>query len=277
MWLAYGAVQDGPLSHSRRKFTLPTGYLPMFKHLCVLAAVAAATAPACALGTGDLAFTSFNADEDGFSMVTFVDIAAGTKVFFTDNEFVAGAFNSGESYSSWTSGTAQVSAGTVIRFSQVDAATLSASVGTLVRETVTGSANWGLSTAADTVYAYLGSTATAPTTFLAAITNSSFNAADGALAGTGLVEGTTAMRLRTTGSPDYGVYSGARNGLASIAGYKPWVANVANWTVDTTDGTYTTTVPDTTAFTTTAVPEIESYVLMLAGLAGLASVARRRA
>lgn len=42
----------------------------MLKHLFVLAAVAAATAPACALGTGDLAFTAFNADEDVISMVT---------------------------------------------------------------------------------------------------------------------------------------------------------------------------------------------------------------
>ena len=65
----------------------------------MLAAVAAATAPACALGTGDLAFTAFNADEDVISMVTFVNIAAGTNVFFTDIEFVGGAFNTGESYS----------------------------------------------------------------------------------------------------------------------------------------------------------------------------------
>ena len=277
MRLAYGAVQHGPLSGSWRKFTPSAADLPLFQHLFVLAAGAAATAPACALGTGDLAFTSFNADEDGFSMVTFVDVTAGTKVFFTDNEFVAGAFNTVERTGSWTSGAAQVGAGTVIRFSQVDVATLSASVGTLVRETVSGSANWGLSTAADTVYAYLGSTATAPTTFLAAISNSSFNTADGTLSGTGLVEGTTALRLRTTGSPDCGVYNGARSGLASFAGDKPRVANVANWTVDTTDGTVATTDPDTTAFSTTAVPEPESYVLMLAGLAGLAWVARRRA
>ena len=101
---------------------------------------------------------------------------------------------------------------------------------------------------------------------LTAITSSSFNTTDGALSGTGLVEGTTAMHLRTTGSPDCGVYNGMRSGLASFAGYQPLVATVANWTVDTTNGTYTTTVPDTTAFSITAVPEPEPYALMLAGL-----------
>lgn len=249
----------------------------MFKRLSVLAAVASAIAPAHALNTGDLAFTSFNADEDGFSMVTFVGIAAGTKVYFTDNEFVSGAFNSGESYSSWTSGASTVAAGTVIRFSKVDVAALSASVGTLVREAVTGSTNYGLAAAKETLYAYLGTGAVTPVTFLAAITNGSFTA-DGPLTGTGLVEGSTAIRLNTnapTATPDYGVYNGPRSGLSSMGAYKPLIANVANWTVDTTNGNYAATVPDTTALT--AVPEPESYALMLAGVAGLAFIARRRA
>lgn len=251
----------------------------MFNRLFVLAAAAAAITPAHALSTGDLAFTSFNADEDGFSMVTFVDIAAGSRVFFTDNEFVSGAFNSGESYSSWTSGAVTVAAGTVIRFSKVDVAALSASVGTLTREAVTGSTNYGLAASNETLYAYVGTAAATPVTFLAAITNGSF-AVDGPLTGTGLVEGVTAIRLNTQApgtTPDYGVYNGARSGLASFAAYKPLVANVANWTVDTINGSYATTVPNTTAFSVTAVPEPESYALMLAGLAGLALVARRRA
>jgi hypothetical protein len=73
------------------------------------------------------------------------------------------------------------------------------------------------------------------------------------------------------------VYSGARSGLASFAAYKPLVANVANWTVDTTNGAYATTVPDVTAFTVTSVPEPETYALMLSGLAAIGLLARRRA
>ena len=48
-----------------------------------------------ALSAGDIAFTSFNADEDGLSFVTFTNIAANTTIYFSDNEFVGGAFNSG--------------------------------------------------------------------------------------------------------------------------------------------------------------------------------------
>jgi hypothetical protein len=252
----------------------------MLKKFFALAAMSTAVlSPAHALTTGDMAFNSFNADEDGFSLVTFVDIAAATKVYFSDNEFISGAFNTGESYLSWTSGGSAISAGTVIRFSKTDQTTLAASVGTLMRETVAGSNNWGLANSNETLYVYLGTSANAPTTFLTAITNGSFTA-DGPLSGTGLVEADTAIRLNalaTTTTPDYGVYNGARSGLASFAAYKPLVANVANWTVDATNGTYTSTVPNVTAFTITAVPEPESYALMLAGLAALGLLIRRRA
>lgn len=55
----------------------------MLKQL-TLALAAAAALPASALTTGDFAFTAFNADEDGWSLVTFVDIAANTQVYFSD-------------------------------------------------------------------------------------------------------------------------------------------------------------------------------------------------
>jgi hypothetical protein len=99
------------------------------------------------LTTGDIAFISFNADEDGWAIATFVDIDPNTSIYFTDNEATSTtAFNTGESYFQWVSGTSTISAGTVIRFSAVDSSTLLASsVGTLSRATVSGSTNYGLS------------------------------------------------------------------------------------------------------------------------------------
>jgi hypothetical protein len=254
----------------------------MTKPLALLAAAAAAAIAsnsAVALGAGDLVFTAFNADEDGFALVTFVDIAAGTTVYFSDNEWNgSNAFNTGESYSRWTSGSTTIAAGTVIRFNSVDTASLSASLGTLSRQSVSGSSNYGLANSGEVLYAYLGTSATAPTTFLSAITNGSFSA-DGSIAGTGLTEGLNAIRLNknaTSTTPDFGQYSGVRSGEKDFAAYKPLVGNVANWTVDTTNGAYASTVPDTTAFSVTAVPEPETYALMLSGLLAVGFVARRR-
>jgi hypothetical protein len=261
----------------------------MFKKALVAAAMLACTLGAqAALSAGDIAFNSFNADEDGFSLVALNTIAANTTVFFSDNEWngsaigSGGAFNTGESHEQWNSGSAAIAAGSVIRFLATDVATLSASIGTLSRVSVSGSSNYGLGNSNETLYAYLGTSATAPTTFLAAVTNSDFGATDGTLAGTGLVQGSTAIRLNanaTSTTPDYGNYSGVRTGLSSFAAYLPLLNNASNWTVDTTNGVYAATVPNTTAFSiqqTASVPEPESLALVFAGLGVVGMLARRR-
>jgi hypothetical protein len=253
----------------------------MFKKSFILAAALAALSPvnaAHALTAGDIAFNSFNADEDGFSVVALTDIAANTTIFFGDNEWNGTAFNTGESYSKWVSGANVINAGTVVRFSSVDTTSLAASLGSYTRQTVASSANWGLASSNETLYAYQGSSATAPTSFLAAVTNGSF-AVDGPLTGTGLVEGSTAIRLNanaTSATPDYGNYTGARAGLTSFANYLPLLNNPSNWTVDTTNGAYATTVPNTTGFSITPVPEPESYALALAGFGICLTLASRR-
>jgi hypothetical protein len=251
---------------------------PMQKTFLALALAAAAIAPAqAALSTGDLAFTSFNADEDGWAMVAFTEIAANTKVYFSDNEWTGSAFNTGESYSSWNSGGSAIAAGSVIRFIKTDSATPTASIGTFKRETVANSSNWGVSTSEDTIYAYLGSSATAATTFLSAITTGTFGSASaGSLTGTGLANGAGAITL-SAGS-DYAEYKGARSGLAKFSDYKSLVSNVANWNDAGTNAVAANFVPNTTAFTVAAaVPEPTTYAMLLAGLAAVGFVARRRA
>lgn len=245
--------------------------------LALLLAAAGINAHA-ALSAGDIAFTSFNADEDGLSFVTFKDITASTSIYFSDNEWTGAAFNTGESYNVWNSGAASIAAGTVIRLSAYDKTTLGASLGSLSRVTVSGSSNWGIANSKETLYAYLGTSASAPTTFLSAITNGTFTA-DGSLTGTGLTEGTTAIRLNTNASvatPDYAEYIGSRSGAVSFDAYKPLINNLANWNVDTTDGAYATTIPNTAAFSVTAVPEPKNYAMFLAGLGLMGFIARRR-
>lgn len=252
------------------------------KKISVIVALLLSSQAHAALTAGDIMFTAFNADEDGLSFVTFVDIAANTTIYFSDNEWTGTAFNTGESYNQWVSSSV-VSAGSVVRFSAYDVAGLSASTGTLSRATVSGSANWGISNSNETVYAFLGSAANTPTTFLSAITNGTF-AADGALTNTGLTAGINAIQLTSKAgastNPDYAEYNGVRSGLASFADYKAVVANVNNWNVDTVNNsTSAALVPNTTAFTvavTTPVPEPENIAMLMAGL-GLLAFKRRQA
>lgn len=252
------------------------------KKISLIAALLLSSQANAALNAGDIMFTSFNADEDGLSFVTFVDIAANTTIYFSDNEWTGSAFNTGESFNQWVSSSV-VTAGTVVRFADYDKATLNASTGTLSRATVSGSSNWGISNSGETVYAYLGSSASSATTFLTAITNGTF-ATDGSLTDTGLTAGVNAMQLTSkagaSSNPDYAEYNGVRDGLSNFTDYKAQVANVNNWNVDTVNNSASAAlIPNTTAFTVavvTPVPEADSVAMLLAGLGVLALVRRRQ-
>ena len=252
------------------------------KKISLIAALLLSTQANAALNAGDIMFTAFNADEDGLSFVTFVDIAANTRIYFSDNEWTGSAFNTGESYNQWVSSSV-VTAGTVVRFSDYDKTSLSASSGVLSRATVSGNSNWGLSNSGETVYAYVGTGATAPTTFLSAITNGTF-AANGSLTNTGLSKGVNAIELTSkagaSNEPDYAEYNGVRSGLSSFTDYKAQVANVNNWNVDTVAASDSAgVVPNTAAFTVSAVtpvPEADSVAMLLAGLGVLGLVRRRQ-
>lgn len=241
-------------------------------------------ANAAVTSAGDIAFTAFNADEDGWAIATFVDIAANSSIYFSDNEWNGSAISSGgafidanEGSTLWTTGASLISAGSIIRFSNVDKTSRAVSVGSIVTGALSSAIALGNSN--ETIYAYLGTSGTAPTTFLAAITNGNFTTpSDGVLTGTGLVQGVNAIRLNannTTATPDYAEYNGVHTGLSSIEAYKPLVANVTNWTVDTTNGIYTTTIPNTTAFSA-PVPESETYGMLLVGLGFIGFISRRK-
>ncbi len=197
--------------------------------LAGLALAATFTGPAHALVAGDLSFTAFNADEDGWSMVALGVIGANTTVYFTDNEWDGSIFNGGESHHAWNTGISDIAAGSVIRFSAIDSSTdLAASTGSLSRVAVSGSANYGMSASEETMYAYLGTSATAPTTFLAAITSGTFGTPSaGSLANTGLSIGHGVIKLGS--GTDYAEYAGARAGAMQFADYKSVVADAAHW------------------------------------------------
>ena len=257
----------------------------MYKKLLATAILLTiSNAHAAVTSAGDIAFTAFNADEDGWAITTFVDIAANSSIYFSDNEWNGSAIGSGgafidanEGNTLWTTGASLISAGSVIRFSNVDKASRAVSVGSITTGTLSSTIALGNSN--ETIYAFLGSSGTSPTTFLAAITNGNFTTpTDGVLTGTGLAQSINAIRLNANNpaaTPDYAEYNGVRTGLSSLDAYKPLVADVANWTVDTTNGIYTTTIPNTTAFTA-PVPEPETYSLLLAGLGLVSFISRRK-
>ncbi len=264
-------ILNATLSTCKPKFNFgfsrcyPSGNFHVFKKVlvtfCVMLALCGFNQKVNAqLAKGDVAFTSFNADEDGFSMVPFVDIAANTIIYFTDNEaLTATSFNTGESYLQWNSGAGVIAAGTVVRFSAVDnAINLSASMGTLSRATVAGSINYGLSTGAEIVYAFIGASADAPSLILAAVSSGDAVSPGDPITNAGLTIGVNALVIRT--SADYGEYTGARAGRLTYVAYRSFINDVTKWTVDETNSDYAATVPNTTAFTTNATIDLSKYV-----------------
>ncbi|MDX2017802.1 MAG: PEP-CTERM sorting domain-containing protein [Planctomycetota bacterium] len=240
----------------------------------ILGAGALALAAGSAFGSlsaGSIAFTGFNADnEDNLAFVALEGLAAGTEIFFTDNEWNGSALNTGEAVWKWTASGA-IAAGTIITIDRVNGPALTDTVSNLGAVTWIDSTNRGVANSNETVYAFTGSVASP--TFLAAIANSGFSAANGLLTGSGLVAGSTALDL--TGGKDVGRYAGARSGQLAFSGYLPLINNLANWiTADGTGDQSGAFLPfDPTSFTIIPTPG----TLVLAGAGMLIAGRRRRA
>src|SRR5262249_8563139 len=112
----------------------------------------------------NIAFVAFNNEGQGdLAFVTFKDIAAGTVISFTDNEWNGTAFSSGESVWTWTA-TSDVAAGSVITMTGL-AGTATSNLGTIAFLDATVR---GLQQSNEAVYAFQGPVG-APTAFLTAL------------------------------------------------------------------------------------------------------------
>lgn len=202
---------------------------------------------AAALPAGTIAFTGFNADgNDDIAFVALAALPANSAIFFSDNEWNGSAIGSGgtfvdfnESEFVWITPAGGLAAGTVVTVNDLST-TVTTSTGTVA---FSNSANRGLSTGADTVFVFQGSTHT-PEVFHTAISTDSALA----LTNTGLTLGTNAIAL-ASGS-DGAAYTGLRNNLGTFAGYLSQVNTIGNWNDLGTAGDGTTLLPfSTTAFT----------------------------
>lgn len=259
-----------------------------------------AQAAGTSLGQTDFAFTGLNVNttQGGWSFVSFVDIAAGTTIYFTDTNVLQAPTSSGvfstsaEIFWSWTAGS-KVAAGTSVALlgtgvsgqyaAKSGAAGIAGGVanGTVVN--LTGGMS-NISSSGDVLYAFQAASyatnyAPAAITFLGAISNrASYSSSDDAKSATGLtgiqvrefkIDANTATRYTqftaqtTTGDVPY----------ASLAELKAALAVGGNWTTLAASNTVPI-VADVLAVT--AVPEPSSYALLLAGLGVVGAIARRR-
>jgi hypothetical protein len=169
------------------------------------------------LSTGDLAFVYFNKEEDGFALVNFADIPANSTIYIKDDKRSATAFNTTNSAFTWNTGASVIPAGTITMFTLAGPTSSNGTVST----TVGGVGN-------EPLWAFIGTDANTPVTFLAAIGNGTDEiTAFGSLSGTGLNIGSTAVLL-TTGI-DRAKYTGIRSGQTAV-GYLSVINDMTgNW------------------------------------------------
>ena len=181
---------------------------------------------------GEVMFVGFNAEgTDGFAFVTFVELADGLNIYFSENEWngnaigAGGAFNdTNEGGITWTNNTGSaLPAGTVVTITNAQS-TADATVGTASEST----AGFNLGTSNTVLYMFLGTDDSTPTVFLSAIANDQFGNPQGTIANTGLTAGVNATNI--DGDEDVMVYTGSTTCNGTIADCAAEIANTGNWT-----------------------------------------------
>lgn len=245
----------------------------MKKSLVALALVAA-TAQAWALTPGDISVIAYNSDgADNFAWVALTDIAANTTINFTDSSWQGTAFRPTEHLDaggplSWSFANT-LNAGTVVKYS---GATLNTwSTGTA------GGVGLSLATGGDQIFAFQGLNSSPSfiyglqfahaTGIIAAPTVSSSTNTTNVPSALSVAAGT----MFNVGNFDDGYYSGITSG--SKTELLSAISNTANWTKSDTEYASTSWAG---SFAVTAVPEPETYAMLLAGLGLLGAFARKR-
>ncbi len=244
-----------------------------------------AQAAGSTLAIGDISIVGFNsANPDGFTFVTWVDLAPGTVIKFTDNGFLSSASanaanngRGGENFVTWTSPATTTPAGTVIGLADAGGGVTTVTGGGTAAQVLSGLANAG-----DQIFAYQGPGAgttttnsdfgsnTNPATFTGSILFGLTYRGSGS-ATSWLTTGTATSNTSylpaelnvTNGNIAFGAsgfaggqFSLPRNNQVSFADYRALVNNPANWTSFSVNTALDTT-PFTLSATATPTPTVD--------------------
>ncbi len=255
----------------------------MNKHFIAGAMAALAALNASALDAGDIAIISRinNGMPDSFAFVALTPIGAGTAIYFTDNGWLGSAYRNtvndrdgNEGLTRWTAA-ADMAAGTVVASTATSFATSGAIAGTGTPANYTALA---LNAGGDQIYAFQGAS-NDPLTNVGAQTalyvlddtngfETTSNTGSGGVP-TGLTVGTTALTLSFAVAGGISVKQSVLSGPAQTR--DQWLAtfaNPSNWEA-------VSELP-TASILVTAVPEPQTYALMLAGVGAVVTITRRR-